>query len=192
MKPPTFTCPRCKRQFPGPFGYTCPDPACGFNLDDLTGQSTKQWIVRKDQKHRELLTSGTVTLFGDYNASFDYNGDAKLTDLVRFTLTFGDWAKVPAGRGRFTNDVIISFVPEVIGSGTSIFQPGLVPCSGVCLMSPGSLNWGHSYPALDSYVQNIFGHLPSRCKLCGAATGFAMPVCDACYRKNSFDWLALL
>jgi hypothetical protein len=96
-------------------------------------------------------------------------------------LTYGDWATVPAGRGRYTNDVVIVFVPEVIGSGTSIFQAGPVPCSGVCLMSPASLDWGHSYPALASYVQETFGHLLSKCKLYGTATPFAVPVCDDCF-----------
>lgn len=184
-------CPRCQKVAPGPFGHTCPD--CGFTIDDLSGQSTEPWIIKKDQQHRELLTSGTVSLFKkQYNASFTHNGVAMLPDLVRFGITYGSRTTITSMHGGHPTDIILAFVPEVIGSGMSIFQAGLVPCSGVMMMSPGSMNHGHSFPTLQQYVASAFGALKDKCKECGDPTDFGQPFCGVCYARYKLDWTKLI
>ena len=190
MRQILVACPRCKKVAPGPFGNSC---HCGFTIDDLSGKSTEQWIIGKDKQHRELLTYGTVTLFKkEYNASFTHDGIVKLTELVRFCITFGSRTTVNSAHGGHPTDIILAFVPEVIGSGTSIIERGLVPCSGIVLMSPGSMNHGHSFPALQSYVTNTFASLKDACKECGKPTDFGQPFCADCYTQHTIDWLTLI
>ncbi len=194
MQPIHVRCPRCERVSTGPFGHSCQGAGCGFTIDDLSGQSTQQWIISKDQQHRELLSTGRVSLFNKkYNASFDYNGVAKLTDLVRFAITYGSRTTIPRCHGTETTAVILAFVPEIIGSGLSIYDKGLLPCSGVVLMSAGSYGHGHSYPALQRYVTQEFGSLKDVCKACGnAQTDFGQPFCPRCYYDHQINWTHII
>lgn len=190
MQQISVACPRCKNVEQGPFGTSC---QCGFTIRDLSGQSTNPWIVNKDQQHHELLTEGAVSLFGKkYNASFTYNGIVMLEDLVRFTITYGSRTTIPSIRGAHPTEIILAFVPEVIGSGTSVFEPGLVPCSGIVLMSPGSMNHGHSFPALQQYVNDTFSSLGNTCKSCGKQIDFGQPFCVECYYLHNIDWRELI
>jgi hypothetical protein len=191
MQPIQVHCPRCGHESSGPFGHSCQGTGCGFTIDDLSGQSTQQWIAKKDQEHLELLTTGSVSLFGkEYNTSFDYNGVAKLTDLVRFAITYGSRTTVSACRNTKTTSLILAFVPEIIGSGLSIYHSGLLPCSGLVLMSAGSYGHGHSYPVLQTYVTSEFGSLKDVCKACGKAqTDFGQPFCHKCYCDHQINWM---
>src|SRR5262249_45219284 len=127
-----------------------------------------------------------------HNASFDYNGLANLEDVLRFTVTFGDRATLLSSRGNHQNRVIITYIPEPIGSGTSICNPGSVPCSGVCLISPQSPTWSHTFPVMDDWVRQEFAGQTSACRFCGRQTGFAQPICALCYAANNGDWLSFL
>jgi hypothetical protein len=117
---------------------------------------------------------------------------AKLTDLLQFALTYGDRTTKPDSRWINNKLVIVAYTPEVIGSGSAIHYPSLVPCSGVMLMSPNSQVYAHSFPVIDEWVQKTFPTQKSICRICGSETGFGVPVCNNCYLKNGWDWQKLL
>ncbi len=180
-------CPCCNASVPVPFPIQCPH--CAFTIDGLTGLGTSSFQTRKDREHRDLLIGRNVTLYGkQFNASFDYYGNAELPDIVRFAISYGDRTTVMSAHGNHPTPVIVSYIPAVMGSGTSIYSPGNLPCSGICLMSPASVNYSHSFLVLDDYVRNTFSGLSGVCRDCGVATGFAQPFCSECYNRQSFNW----
>lgn len=151
--------------------------------------------VQKWEKHSDLIQGRQLSLHGGpFNASYDFNGLAKIDDVVRFTLTFGQRATLKGKNGRADSDVIISYLPEIIGSGMSQYlqTAGNVPCSGVCLMSPASDVYSHSYPVLDDWVQPTFKTLDFKCARCKTATGFGQPICAKCYQDGQWDWISYL
>ena len=184
-------CPRCKHTVQGAFPVKC--PSCEFSLSSIAAGGSTRWQQKKWGEHTDLLSGRQVSLHGKtHNASFDYKGVAKLEDLLRFTLTFGDRIELPSPRGNHNNPVIITYIPEPIGSGTNICNPSLVPCSGVCLISPQSSEWVHTFPVMDDWVQNKFASHTSSCRLCGHQTAFAHPICARCYTECNGDWMLYL
>lgn len=181
-------CPKCGNSISGVFPNQC--PYCDFNLDALAGKGTTSFQVLKWQKHSDLLQGQNIQLGpGEvYNASFNYNGYAKLDDIVRFTITYGDRVTLPAAHGKYQNPVIISYIPEQLGAGTAIHFPGTVPCSGICLVSPQSDIYAHSYPVIDQWVQETFPGASSDCRICGASTAFGQPICEKCYAERDSSW----
>ena len=155
------TCPSCKEIIAGPFRLECPH--CLFNIRGLVGQGTSDFQRRKWDQHTDILQGRDVHLYDkDFNASFDYNGHVLMTDLVRFTISYGDRAELPSPRGNHYNPVILAYIPEIIGSGTAIHYTGTVPCSGVCLISPQSVDYSHSFPVIgmcqhkwDTFFENL-------------------------------------
>jgi hypothetical protein len=132
-------------------------------------------------------------LYGkQYNASFNYNGVAKLEDMVRFTITYGDKAIIKDSRGIYDNEVMLAYFPEVLGSGSAVQYHQMVPCSGLMLMSPGSFDYSHAFPVIDDWVQATFPNWQSVCRLCGKPTDFGQPVCTDCYTSGNNQWTLLL
>ncbi len=184
-------CPQCNGWVDGIFPTQC--PFCSLNINTLSGSATSNFANNKWQQHTTLLSGTTVPLFGKtFNASFDYNGLAKLTDLLQFALTYGDRTTIPDSRGINNNLIIVAYTPEVIGSGSAIHYPALVPCSGVMVMSPNSQIYAHSFPVIDEWVQNTIPIQTSFCRICASETGFGVPVCNNCYIENDWDWQKLL
>jgi hypothetical protein len=183
-------CPKCARPVIGVFPVSCPH-GCGFSISGLAGRGTSQFQTTNWNKHSDILQGRSVPLHGGtFNASLNFRGHAALDDLVRFAITFGDPVAV-AHRGH-TNPAIICYVPEVIGSGTSLYSPGTVACSGLMLMSPASIDYAHSYPVLDEWMkQSPFHGAPSNCKQCGRATVVGQPLCSTCHSQG-FDWVNML
>lgn len=185
------SCPMCGFNVQGTFPAQCPN--CPFSLTILATGGTTPWQQQKWNEHTDLLVGRQVQLYGkQYNASFDYAGAAKLEEVLRFTVTYGDRAALPSARGNYLNPVVLSYIPEPIGSGTSICQPSLVPCSGVCIISPQSTQWAHPFPVMDDWVRTTFPNQSSHCRLCGTQTGFAQPICSACYQQSQGNWISLL
>jgi len=183
-------CPKCKNLVDIPFGYYCPN--CDFNIDALTGKTTSSFQAIKWNEHTDILQGRDIELYGkEFNASFDYNGFTKLEDLIRFTITYGDRGKIQSQRGNNENDIIVGFIPEIIGSGTAIYVNSEVPCSGVVIISPQSEMYAHSFPAIDQWINNKFlGHIGC-CKLCGKEMPFGHTICNECYEKYN-NWLKLI
>jgi hypothetical protein len=91
--------------------------------------------------------------------------------------------------------MIAAYIPDVIGRGCrSTARPGRSrrPASGVMLVSPASLNYAHSFPVLDDYMQHRFAAAPGGCTLCKKPTGFGHGICGDCYAKRSGSWLDFL
>lgn len=184
------TCPDCRNPVRLPFPSQCPH--CDFNIAGLAGRGTSAFQARKYTQHTDILFGRNIELYGkQYNASFDYNGSASLDDLVRFTLSYGDRATIQPANRPFSTEYIVAYVPEVIGSGTSIIDAGPTPCSGVALISPASEEFSHSFPVIDTFVESTFGNRSGSCKSCGTPVGFGFPFCQACY-FNIGDWHTLL
>lgn len=181
-------CPKCYFLIGGPFPPQCPN--CDFDLTGLAGRGTSTFQAKKWQKHSDIYFGRGIQLQpGEiYNASFDYNGVANLDDIVRFTITFGEKMFLPNLGNRIQTSGIISYIPEIIGSGTAIHFPGMVPCSGICLVSPASKDYSHSFPIIDEWVQRYFSGVTSVCKRCGTSTDFGQPICSKCYQETGFDW----
>ena len=183
-------CPKCKVLVQVPFGYNCPN--CDFNIDALSGKTTSSFQKRKWNEHTDIIQGRDIQLYGkEYNASFDYNGIEKLEDLIRFTITYGDREQFKSKRGNYNNDIIIGFIPEIIGSGTAIYVNSEVACSGVVIISPQSEIYAHSFPAMDQWIDNKFLGQHGFCKLCGNKMPFGHPICKGCYEKNN-NWLKLI
>src|SRR4051794_30335622 len=87
-------CPACKKLVDGVFPSTCPH--CGFSIDALANRGTSDFQKNKTGKHTDLLYGRNIHLDKkeEFNASFDFNGAAKLDELVRFAITYGDWTTV--------------------------------------------------------------------------------------------------
>jgi len=188
--PHEFTCPKCNTTLVAPFLVAC--PACGFTLGHLLGQPSPEGEA-KQLKHNELLTSGSISLYGgELNASFDYYGFLSLPDLVRYTVSYGHHATVPSPRGHHHNPVVVAYVPEIIGSGVSRYSTDYNPCSGLCIISPGSERWGHPFPVLEQWVQQQFPGVQGTCAVCGANTPFGHTLCHEHYANLTGDWRKLL
>jgi len=185
-------CPRCNYQINGVFQYACPN--CSFNISALAGRGTTSFQVLKWLKHTDLLQGQSIQLAeGEkYNASFNFNGYAKLDDIVRFTITYGDRVNYSSPRSRHPTSFVISYIPEQLGAGTAIHYPGTVPCSGICLVSPQSDEYAHSYPVIDEWVHDTFARFTSYCRFCNMPTAFGQPICENCYSSRSSDWLKFL
>jgi hypothetical protein len=165
-------------------------PGCFFDYGHLVNPTDPEAIEKKE-KHEELVLHGTLSLGtgpGKFNASFDYNGVSSLDKLVRFTVAFGHRTQISSGPGRTPSDVILSYVPEVIGSGISNFAAGPQSCSGICIISPTSPTWGHLFPAMDSWVQNKSPQTTWMCATCSNAVQFGQAFCPECYVKHGSDW----
>ncbi len=190
-----YTCPSCKNSFPAPFKGKCPNLSCGFNHNHLTGlkfntrEQTKSW-----GQHTSLVSGAPIGLYGKpINCSFDHNGIVQIDDLVRYTISYGTDANVSSLHGGKVTEVRLIYVQDVIGSGMTIYNPGnIFPCSGLCIMSVNSVNYGHIFPASDPWVQHNFGGNPGSCRECGATTSFAVPFCSACFKNHNNDWKSLL
>jgi len=185
-----FSCPKCGNNSEAPFQNKC--SFCGFNIDHLIGIRLSNHQQKKYEKHTSLLRGEGIALDdGEYNASFDHNGDANLVDLINFTISYGDRGQIPDSRGIYSNEAIVAYVPEIVGSGTSIYDRNCVPCSGICIISPQSYEYGHSFPTLDDWVTNNFSG-KSSCRYCGNQTDFGQPFCADCYNKCNIDWRQML
>lgn len=181
-----YECPRCKTKNRIPFIGQCPN--CGFTIDHLSGKRLSDFQQRKFKKHTELLYSDTISLDGEYNASFTHKGNEQLEDLINFTISYGDRVILPSTRGTHHNLAIISYVPEIIGSGTTIYNIGYLPCSGICIVSPQSYIFGHPFPVIDSWVRRNFKGTISKCKICGREAKIGQPMCRKCYRRYDNNW----
>ena len=147
-------CPVCSGMVPIPFPYDC--PLCHATFDGILGKGTSSFQVKNNFEHRDLIRGREIKLYNRWecNASFDFYGDAMLTDLVRFTVSYGHRATVPSDRGNKQTNVIVSYIPQIIGSGAYADNMAcLLPCSGLLLSSPASVNYSHSFPLLDDYVR---------------------------------------
>lgn len=181
-----YPCPNCRSWLSGPFTIC---PHCGFSFSHLVAPTSTE-AQGKMADHTQLFTRGTVSLGKkpEFNASFDYYGVTNLTDLVRFTITYGHRAQVSSGPGRLPSDVIAAFVPEIIGSGVSRYSTDYQPCSGLCIVSPASTKWGHPFPVLDTWVSSKFSGQFGTCYRCGSTTPFAQSICSRCYSEIGNDW----
>ena len=184
-------CPRCKATINGVFPHKCPQ--CGFDVSSLAGHGTSSFQQIKWKEHTDLLYGDSVSLYGKtYNASFNYKGVADLEDMVRFTITYGDSATIKDARGIHDTPIILSYFPEVMGSGSAIHYHQMVGCSGLMVMSPSSFNYAHAFPVIDDWVQATFHDWKSKCKLCGRDTDFGQPICADCYASGHNKWTDLL
>ena len=158
------TCPSCDAIVTAPFSCNC--ESCGFSIDALAGRNTSQFQKNKWNEHTSLVSGVDIELDGKpFNASFDYNGVANIDDLVKYAVNYGSRATIQSNRGNHPTEVIVAYVPEIIGSGLGIFSANYLPCSGVCLMSPQSTQYGHSFPVLDQWVGSTFTSQMASCKL---------------------------
>lgn len=189
MNPPLFClCYRCQAKLEAPIKEVC--PSCGFSLDHLVGKRLSDFQFENWEKHTDLLRGRDIDLYGGvFNASFDNYGDSSIEDLVRYTLSYGHRSKLPSRGGRHQNDVAVAFIPNIIGSGVSIYnQSGPAPCSGVCIISPVSQTYGHPFPVLDDWLHATFPKEVGGCASCGAATPFGHSICSRCYAARGGDW----
>jgi len=76
--------------------------------------------------------------------------------------------------------------------GTSRTPDQLFACSGVCVVSPASMNYGHPFPVLDEWVEREFGKSSSMRRFCGGSTSFGQPICGDCYVDKGGDWKLFL
>ena len=184
-----YNCPSCGKEFLAPFSGCCSN--CGFSIDHLTGKCLSDFGRGKALKHTEPPKGTPISLEdGQYNAFFNYNGEAKLEYLVKFAISYGDRDILPPASGRrHENPIIVSYIPEIIGSGTSIYNRNLLPCSGICVISPHSYEHGHPFPVIDNWVNEKYSCKITKCKFCGEEdTGFGQPFCVKCYNKYNINW----
>jgi hypothetical protein len=190
---PSVQCPICKTSLQGPFPLDgC---SCGFNLSGLAGSGTSSFQKKKDPEHRDIVCGRGIGLYGKaINTSFDYYGEANLVQIVGYALTYGERRTIMSVHGGHPTEVIVSFIPDVIGSGVKKGTPGLVQaCSGICLMSPDSTaGHDHSFAALDDWVSAKFQGAVSKCFWCGKSTSFGFRTCEQCFLKNGNDWRKLI
>lgn len=169
-------CPSCKKLHEGAFPVSC---ECGFNLEGLTGVTLSGWQVGKLREHTDLKYGTDIKLYGkDVNCSFSTAGFDQIEDVTRFALSFGERATIPR-RGGVSN-VIVSYIPEIIGYGTARGMGTSAPVSGCCLISPASEQYAHAFPAFNSWISNTFPAATSNCRKCGKTVPFAEPFCLTC------------
>ncbi len=186
----TFYCFSCQHPSDTPIHYPCSQ--CGADLSHLDGTALNSWQQDKWDEHTTLVSGNNVPLLRKgWNCSFDVVGHSKIQKLVEFTLNYGNWYTVNSR--EHTNDVCITFIPEIIGSGVSRYTTvGPMPVSGCCIISPRSLDYGHPFPVLSDWVISKFGSIPSHCRLCGKPTIAGISVCWDCYSAAGNDWTTLL
>jgi hypothetical protein len=184
-----YTCFNCGAQFKHPIHFPCPN--CRIDIGHLDGTQTSSFQIRKWSEHLDLVAGRSINLYGkDWSCSFDSVGYSKITDIVEFTLNFGQKLQLPATRGLHINDVYLAFIPEVIGSGISTNYATLdtMPCSGTCIISPQSIDFGHPFPVLYDWVNSTWNHTSNNCKSCGRPTHIGQPFCWDCYNHQGGDW----
>jgi hypothetical protein len=160
---------------------------CNFTTDHLLTSLSPQALL-KMQKHTELV-GGSISLHGNhFNASYDYYGILSLPQLIRYAVSYGHRSSIPSSRGSHRNNVIVAYVPEIIGSGRSIYNDDYLACSGVCIISPNNISHGHSFPVLDQWVEQIFCGIGGTCFRCGTSTPFGHPLCSICFGEDGSDW----
>jgi hypothetical protein len=187
-----FQCIKYNYQQSTPIHFPC--PSCNFDIEHLDGKNLSQWQQRKWFEHTELLHGSNVNLHGkDWNCSFDIVGYTNIHDIVIYTINYGHKTILPNQSGKIQNVVIFSFIPEIIGAGLSPYcTSGAQPCSGCCIISPQSINYGHPFPILYDWVTNNFSAESTFCKICGIPTSLGITVCSNCYAENLHDWTNLL
>lgn len=189
----SFTCYKCHAPMSTQL-IRCPNPLCGCDYGYIANPISAEAIEKKD-KHEELVTFGTLS-FGDgpgkFNASFDFNGVASKDKLVRFALAFGHRTRISSGPGRIPSDVVLAYVPEIIGSGVSKFWSGNLACSGICVISPASEQWAHPFPAMDSWVRSKNPGRAWKCTTCPNPVPFGHAFCSDCYARHGSDWRTFL
>lgn len=186
-------CIKCLAKLYVPFPEVC--PYCGFSLEHLSDKKLSGFQKLKKDKHSDLLFGRKIQLYGSpYNASFDSYGDANLEDLIRFTISYGHRTKLPSKGGRHENEIVVAFIPEIIGSGVSIYDVTYAPvtCSGVAIISPTSEIYGHGFPVLDDWVHDRFKTEKGQCVSCGVQTAFGHSFCHKCYEARGQDWRKFL
>ena len=165
-------------------------PKCLCDYSSLLNPSAPEAIEKKE-KHFEMVLHGTLSLGdgpGRFNASFDHNGAASQEKIVRFVAAFGHRESISSGPGREPSEAIVSYLPEVIGSGVSKFWSGEIPCSGVCIISPASPVWGHLFPAMDNWIKHRDSGTERVCIRCPNFVSFGHPFCATCYAELGSDW----
>ena len=185
--PHSFACVSC--------GYTMTTrlircPGCMCDYSHLVAPTSTEAIEKKE-KHSEIVTHGTVSLGdgpGRFNASFDHNGVASQDKIVRFVAAFGHRDTISSGPGRTPSNVIVSYLPEVIGSGVSNFWTGERQCSGVCIILPASPVWGHLFPVMDDWIRGKDSGTARSCVRCSNRVPFGQPFCSNCYAEQGSDW----
>lgn len=182
-------CPRCCISIEGIFPTSC--PSCGLSTDSLANMGTTSFQKRKMNEHTDLLYGREIGFYGkEYNASYDYYGYANLQNLVRYAITYGARISIP-NRNTYSN-AILAYCPAILGTGTAMGQAEQVPCSGVCIVSPQSTDWGHSFPVIDDWVRSRYGMLSSNCVVCGASTPIGVPICERCYTASTNSWKEMI
>lgn len=182
-------CPRCGGHVDGFFPSVC--PFCGLSTNTLANMGTTSFQMRKTREHTDLLYGTDISFYGKkYNASFNFYGNANLQDIVRYTITYG--AQIPIQSRNTSVKAILAYCPEVLGIGTTIGQDTQVPCSGVCLVSPQSTDWGHAIPVIDDWVKTRYGSFSSRCIICGLSTSVGVPLCEGCYLSHTSSWREMI
>ena len=186
-----FTCFKCKHNSTSPINYPCSN--CGMDISHLDGTNLSEWNRKKLPEHTSLLSGSCVPLNGkDWNCSFDIEGYSKITEIVEFTLNYGQWFNYEFR--NHINQVCLTFIPEIIGAGVSTHYATLDahPVSGCCIISPKSVSFGHPFPVLKDWVATQFGGQSSICKICGNTTDLGITVCWSCYANYNNDWTKLL
>ena len=188
-----FTCFSCGFTSSTVLRYPC--PSCGVDLSHLNGATSSSFQTRKWGEHLDLLSGANVDLHGkEWNCSFDISGYGKISDIVEFTLNYGQKLYLPANRGNHVNEVYLAFIPEIIGSGVSTHYATLQtePCSGCCVISPTSLNYGHPFPILYDWVSQQWPTTGATCHFCNRTTHVGLTICWDCYQKNGGNWTTFL
>jgi hypothetical protein len=173
--------------------YPC--PSCGIDISHLDGTIKSTFQARKWNQHLDLVSGNSINLYGkDWNCSFDVSGFPKIADIVKFTLNYGQRLLLPSNRGTYVNDVYLTFIPEIIGSGVSTHYATLdsQPCSGCCIISPQSVNYGHPFPILYDWVTQEWPTAKASCCVCGQSTHVGLTICWECYQKRGGDWTTFL
>jgi hypothetical protein len=183
-----FTCFKCGSTFDHPIHFPC--PACGVDIGHLNGTQNSPHQIKKWKQHLDLVEGRPINLYGKKcNCSFDSVGYSKITKVVEFTLNFGQKLQLPSSSGKYLNDVYLAFIPEVIGSGIFSNYPtsDTMPCSGTCIVSPKSIDFGHPFPALYDWVTSKWPHTSYSCLSCGKPTHIGLPFCQDCIKQKWSD-----
>lgn len=187
---PKVFCPVCTTELDGPFPLAgC---HCGFNISGFAGLGTSAFQQRKDPEHRDLLFGRDLKLYGKpMNTSFDYYGDANLIQIVDYALTYGAKKSITSLHGNHSTEIIISYIPNVIGSGIIKTQSQQVySCSGICLMSPESIDGHeHSFAFLEDWIAGRFPGEVQKCSFCPNSVPLGIGICAQCMQKNGNNWL---
>jgi len=186
-------CPICKNPLPAPVGDTC--LICTNSYEFLWNPSPHSFGAEKLDDHSVIVRAEPLCLKPGrtYQSSFDAWGYENRKDLARFAISYGHSGQANFGSKDY--EVRVAYIPEILGSGISAhqFTVGPTPCSGILLLSPNSILYGHPYPILDVWVQQKFGTVQKSCLACGCAVSFGHPMCSQCYASIAAnDWRKLM